>query len=86
MLELVAFDELGDDTAIVFRLCRFVPNGVMSKERSLRTVVTSSACDVGVVSSMLPRETAREVSSFFCQNRWTIGMIRRGEGPQRSKV
>lgn len=52
----------------------------MSKQESLLTVKSSSACDVEVAFSGLSRKTGREVSSIFAQAWYIVSMAQGREG------
>lgn len=57
----------------------FVLNRLMSKQRSLRLVMTSSTRDVEIAFCKRSRETARELSSMSAHFWYIVGMVRREE-------
>lgn len=58
----------------------FLSTRLMSKQGSLRSVTTSSTCEVEVAFHRMSRETAGEVSSVSAQPLFIVDMVRREGG------
>lgn len=58
----------------------FLLNRVMTKQRSPKTAMISSACDVELVPCRMSRETAKELGSTFAQVWYILGVVRKRRG------